>query len=46
MPVASESGDAAGRSHDHTAEMTNLWRTAGLSCDGDTMAMTAAAGAS
>jgi hydrogenase small subunit len=41
MPVAPQR-DAPGGAHAPSAEIAILWLTAGLSCDGDTIAMTAA----
>jgi hydrogenase small subunit len=42
MPVASQPRSAADGVHAPPAEIAILWLTAGLSCDGDTIAMTAA----
>ena len=42
MPVASQPRSATGGVHAPPAEIAILWLTAGLSCDGDTIAMTAA----
>ena len=42
MPVAPQQRDAPGGAHAPSGEIAILWLTAGLSCAGDTIAMTAA----
>ncbi len=42
MPVASQQRSAPGGAHAPSTEIAIRWLTAGLSCDGDTIAMTAA----